>query len=486
MKIIRLESDGNSTDSIFTNNLSVPVSVQKKGAVALKTFSIDFTQENIVIDANNNVLQVQYANEDPYEILLDNGIYSTSDFLTMLTSCLNRYMDSSEDNPEINFEWQAQPNPDDTKKISFVGHLGDIENNISDVDCDLNGIAYQNGVFTKSILDDNGSFNSYLFLKTPLCPGGFIYQTKLDAQDFTDVNFAFYLDTGLSSQDDTTLSTIASSSTCGFFCNGGNYLIKNSNGSTLINTGKTPVANDVLKISNKNGSFRYDIIRNGNSIYGVNSFQIKSISPLFGAESNYCLIKIGDDLGTVQFSDITFTPSSLVSQSESKLIKNKYLSNLNVLDDDNLEADPIKVTINFTNDNLKKLLGFIPYSINKTGVQFAFDAETPFSYIDIDNDVVIELMQGNTDSYDQSYKQKRNIISVIPFSDVKNSTSASGIDSYSLGYSEQYPLWVSLNNSSSINFGQLTIRVSSGGSLLKCQGKISCALLFRDETDYIM
>jgi len=485
MKIIRLESDGNSTDSIFTNNLSVPVSVQKKGAVALKTFSIDFTQENIVIDANNNVLQVQYSNEDPYNIYLDNGIYSTSDFLTMLTSCLNRYMDSSEDNPEINFEWQAQPNPDDTKKLSFVGNLGDIKNNASDVDCDLNGIAYQNGNFTKSE-QDNGSFNSYLFLKTPLCPGGFVYQTTVNSDDFNNVNFAFYLDTGLSSQDDTTLSTITSSCTCGFFCNGGNYLIKNSNGSTLINTGITPLNNDILKISNQIGNFRYDIIRNGNSIYDVNNFQIKSISPLFGAESNYCMIKIGNDVGNIQFSNIIFTPSSLVSQSESKLIKNKYLSNVNVLDDDNLEADPIKVTIYFTNDNLKKLLGFIPYSINKTGVQFAFDAETPFSYIDIDNDVVIELMQGNTDSYDQSYKQKRNIISVIPFSDVHNSTSASGIDSYSLGYTEQFPIWISLNNSSSINFGQLTIRVSSGGNLLKCQGKISCALLFRDETDYIM
>ena len=97
--------------------------------------------------------------------------------------------------------------------------------------------------------------------------------------------------------------------------------------------------------------------------------------------------------------------------------------------------------------------------------------------------IVVELLQGNTDSYDHTYKQKRNIISVIASGDIHSSTSSSGGDYYTLSYTEQYPLWISFNNPNPLQFGSLTIRVSSGGLLLKSSGIISTCLLFRDSSE---
>jgi hypothetical protein len=272
--------------------------------------------------------------------------------------------------------------------------------------------------------------------------------------------------------------------TAGIICTGGNYLVKTGNGNSFEDTGIQPQDNDILVICNVNGKFTYQYIRNGNvSVMG--DLDIKTVNPTFGYDENRCFIKIGNDTGTLQISDISFIKSTLTYLDNSKLIlSKKNVSGQNVLYNDNLNASPIKILIDFGQGSLNTLLGFISGSETSTGVEFSFNATNKMSIDLFENDVVVELLQGNTDSYDHTYKTKRNIISVIPSGDIHNNTSMSGIDSYKLSYTEQYPVWISFDNrGGNLQFGQLTIRVSSGGSLLTSQGKITCALLFRDEND---
>ena len=94
MKIVRLESDDSAVQSIFTNNLSIPVTLSKNGQVALKTLTIDFTLDNIVINETNNVLDVEFIGGDIYNVQLIKGVYSNTSLLEMLNNQFNKYLKS--------------------------------------------------------------------------------------------------------------------------------------------------------------------------------------------------------------------------------------------------------------------------------------------------------------------------------------------------------------------------------------------------------
>jgi hypothetical protein len=483
MKLLRLESDGNGSQSIFTNNLGVPLILAKRGSVALKTLCIDFTVDNIIIDKNNNLMFVTYGNDTEYtSVYLDNGIYNKSGFFEMFTSCLNRYIDSeNSDSQGFGVQWNVFI--DDNDKVEIQAKIEDINDTVTDADCELTNVNFSDGVFTKSGADNN-SFNATIQIKDLMCNGGFYYSSKVSAQDFTNVNFAFYIDSNNNTYNITSLNTLKTKMTAGIICTGGNYLVKTGNGNSFQDTGIEPQDNDILIISNDVGRFLYQYNRNGNVLALGDGLDIKTVNPTFGNDQNRCFIKIGNDVGTLQISDISFMKSSLTYLENSKLILKKPITGHNVLYNDNLNANPIKILIDFGEGSLNTLLGFISSSETSTGVEFSFNATNKMSIDLFENDVVVELLQGNTDSYDHTYKTKRNIISVIPSGDIHNNTSLSGIDSYKLSYTEQYPVWISFDNrGGNLQFGQLTIRVSSGGSLLTSQGKITCALLFKDEND---
>ena len=116
MKIVRLESDDSAVQSIFTNNLSIPVTLSKNGQVALKTLTIDFTLDNIVINETNNVLDVEFIGGDIYNVQLIKGVYSNTSLLEMLNNQFNKYLKSNlASSSALGFEWNI--NQDDNKKL---------------------------------------------------------------------------------------------------------------------------------------------------------------------------------------------------------------------------------------------------------------------------------------------------------------------------------------------------------------------------------
>lgn len=484
MKLIRLESDGRGSESIFSNNLGVPLTLGKKGQVALKTFCIDFTVENVEINKDNNSMFVTYGDDaEQTEVTLVNGVYSKSNFLDMLTNCLNRYIDTTDlTRPDLGLQWLVQL--DDAGKVQITAQITDLEENVGDGSCDLNNVVFNNGIYTKIGGTDNNNYNGLIKVKNIMCSGGFYYSAKVSALDFTGVNFAFYIDSNNQTNNITNINTLRTRMTAGIVVQGANYLVKSGNGNSFYDTGISPQDNDIISICNNNGFFQCQYTRNGNTLALGDGLNMITVNPNFGTDLNNCIIKIGNDSGTIQFSELTYTPSSLTYLENSKLIIRKKSSALNVLYDDNLNADPIKITINFGDGELNKLLGFVSTEETSTGTEFSFEAGNQMATGLFENDVVVELLQGNTDSYDHTYKTKRNIISVIPSGDIHNSTTLSGVDSYRLSYTEQYPVWISFNNfGGNLTFSQLTLRISSSGSLLTCKGKISSALLFKDETD---
>jgi hypothetical protein len=73
---------------------------------------------------------------------------------------------------------------------------------------------------------------------------------------------------------------------------------------------------------------------------------------------------------------------------------------------------------------------------------------------------------------------------VITSGELQKALLAKGNEGFELSFTDIYPTFINLSNyQSTLTFPSLTVRVSSEGSLLPMTGKMSCLLLFKDETD---
>jgi IS1 family transposase len=74
---------------------------------------------------------------------------------------------------------------------------------------------------------------------------------------------------------------------------------------------------------------------------------------------------------------------------------------------------------------------------------------------------------------------------VITSGSLNSSTKATGTEQYELSYTDNFPTYVSLqNNKQATTYSQLTVRVTSENRTLVTNGKMSCLLLFKDDSDY--
>jgi hypothetical protein len=481
MKLIRLESDSVVTKSEFTNNMAIPLEVSSNSKVALKTLSMQFDAPPIVIDSTNNTftLRTDVASGLLFGTLERKEYASVDELCKEIERILNSLMQSFDDGgvnkSSVGLEWTASSTQDvqNNSKVTIAFNRAD-PTLIVPTAADLINIDTDGTVYYK-VGDNTGDYNASLEVITPINEGGYAYEVKL-------------VEHGLANVADTTWK----------------FYLKNYNGNTLngvlatdgfyqiyifgqwLTTAIAVEANDVITVTKKLLTLSNDTrilytITNGTNVKAEINGDLVSQLEQF---RNTLWLEIADDLGEVGFETITYIPTTQVSSVGGQLIKKRADEVLHVVRDSNLKTTASTVTLTLS-DGLARLLGYAPAILTQNAVSFAFVAQSNVTTNIFNNDIVVELIQLPLNGYDHSVKKTKNMIMVITSGSLNSSTKATGTEQYELSYTDNFPTYVSLqNNKQSTTYSQLTVRVTSENRTLVTNGKMSCLLLFKDDSDY--
>ena len=499
MKLVRLESEEeNLTESQFTNNLSIAVQLDENAKVALKTITMELEAPAIIINSTNDIIKFGIGGSLNRTVNITHGSYTISTLTTEIEDKLNIMTQSYEATDdllklEIGSEWlcQAFLGASTTKLYFEIAYEAGDEINLTDAQV-VGNMQYDAGDFVKAPGTDDDTYNAYLQSDKYMCKGGWdtsiqlIPQVEGQPQDIKDSEWILSLGEILIADLTDKDEIIDNSFVCIMRNIEGNYSYK-KNG-VMIAT-DIPIENeDTIYIDKKlngdsNIKVSYRIIKGteteefeGDDLLNLDMDDIRG--------PNYLTLKVGNDTGKIMFSNLKYTPSSSNVELNGVYTQKQASDIKHVIKNINIKAQPRDVLISFWTRQLSSLLGYEQLSYIKNGISMDYKAEKEVRQDLFKNDLIIEIPELNLNTYDQSYKQKRNIIMVIPAGDLKNAVTARGFSGYELSYTDVYPTFISLQNKQmTLTYPQLSVRVTSQKQLLKTYGKMSTLILFKDVDD---
>jgi hypothetical protein len=502
MKLVRLQSDDELTESQFTNNLAIAVQLEENARVALKTISLEFEAPDIVIDSTNDTIKygIGLNSDTNRTVKLNHGSYTVDNIAFLIQGKLNELVQSNDSADatlklEIGSEWLAETYADpatQTTKIDIVYQVGDIDDSITDADVTGN-LQYSTGEFTKAPGTDNNTYNAYIQTNKYICFGGWdvamavVPQTVGQPENINQSEWILCLAPD-SVSSETDKDDIISESAVAIMRNiEGNYsYLKNG----FMNATDTPIEeNDIITINKRlNGDddieIVYSVVKGTEIIEFVGDDGLENVASAIAYQQHYPILKVGNDTGKISFTSLEFTPSFSCQEVGGVFTQKTATEGVNVIKNINLNAQARYVTLSFFNRQLASLLGYEQVTYTKNGVELTFNSEQDMIQYIFLNDLVVEVPELNLNTYDHTYKQKRNIIMIIPSGDLKNAITTRGLKGYELSYTDIYPTFISLKNKqTTLTYPQLTVRVSSNKKLLKMSGRMSCLLLFKDQED---
>jgi hypothetical protein len=480
MKLIRLESDAVVTKSEFTNNMAIPLEVSANSKVALKTLSMQFDAPPIVIDSTNNTFTLR---TDTGSTLLEGTLArreyaSVNELCAEIETKLNNLMQSNDtggiDKSSVGLEWLASATQDaqNNNRITIAFNRAD-QVNINATDADLVNMEQDGIVFFKNVADNN-DFNASLDVYTPVNEGGWSYQVQIIAREVEDVKdstWKIYLKNYSGAVSNGVLST------------DGLYQFY-KDGEWTTSTIEVE-ANDVITVT-KRLIFGYDT----RIVYTIQNGLIQKGEVLGDRASaivqfrNTLWLEVANDEGKIGFQNILYIPTTQVTEVGGEMVKKKASDVRHVVKNRNLGAVASNITLTLS-DGLARLLGYSPPVLNENAISYAFEAQSNVTTNIFNNDIVVELIQLPLNGYDHSVKKTKNIIMVITSGNLNSSTKATGTEQYELSFTDNFPTYVSLqNNKQATTYSQLTVRITSENKTLVTNGKMSCLLLFKDDSDY--
>jgi hypothetical protein len=186
MKLLRLQSDSNITQTTFTNNLAVNLTVKEGAKVALSNISVQFPEPSLIVSDDNNTFNFRTGlNIDDLDIdvVIPNGNYTITSLKETLSLLMNNNLYTYNNTAlmttdNLNFEWLVTAEGDATLgyKLSMGFNRTDPIEDLTVTDVTLAGMIVDpaNPVkFFKNAADDLGKFNAELYANTLLCRGGF-------------------------------------------------------------------------------------------------------------------------------------------------------------------------------------------------------------------------------------------------------------------------------------------------------------------------
>jgi hypothetical protein len=496
MKLIKLQSEQNLTESVFNNNINVGYSLPAKCQVALKNVSMDFENPLFEIidvgeDKNNNFYMSTDTNQITHDIELSKGNYTLNELIQEIQKKMNNALRSFDNNFEdYGFQWDItsiETNNTEIRLLLSFSRADPITLNAGTVT--TSGVSYTNNYFYKTIADDNNKFNGGLVGNTYVNKGGFEASVIVDNQaspnNLTLSNWIFGIDDSKFSEVFDDKDVIRDLMHACVSNDNGYYTFKKDG---ILVQPLTPIpiaAGDIISINKKLGNINYMITKGSTTVQFVGD-NINNLLPDLGVSDIGYVIKIGNDTGKIAFKTLKMTPNPLSTNADGIYtltnpidVKQVYLNtNLSVV-------KTSKVLLNFYNKKTRNLLGFLSQIYTKTLLSGIFQSDTGLSIGFLNNDLEIEIIElGNINSYSQTTKQLRGTIAVIPKASLKSSVQSSGLQSYALSYDETASwCWLSLDNDQPIRIPSLTVRATSNNELIPLNGVMSICLLFKSETE---
>ena len=502
MKLVRLQSDNELTESQFTNNLAIPVQLEQNARAALKTISLEFEAPDLVIDSTNDTIKfgIGLNSDTNRTVKLDHGSYTVSLIGQQIQGQLNELVqsyDKADDilKLEVGSEWLAETYTDpatQTTKMDITYQVGDVDDSITDADV-VGNLQYSTGEFTKAPDTDDNTYNAYLQTDKYICWGGWelsmtvVPQTEGQPENINASQWILGIASIDDKYDDDEESIISGSAVAIMRNTEGNYSYLKNN--VMVATDTPIEENDTISINKRldgqtDIEIVYSVVKGTEVIEFVGDSGLDSKASAIAYDPQYPLLKVGNDTGKISFTSLQFTPSYSCKEVDGVFTQKTATEGVNIIKNINLNAEPRNVTLSFFNRQLASLLGYEQVTYTKNGVEITFNGEQDMIQYIFLNDLVIEVPELNLNTYDHTFKQKRNIIMIIPSGDLKNAITSRGLKGYELSYTDIYPTFISLKNKqTTLTYPQLTVRVSSNKQLLKMSGRMSCLLLFKDAED---
>jgi len=495
MKLLRLQSESNITQTTFTNNLAVNLTIKEGSKVALSNISVQFPEPSLIVSNDNNTFEFHTgSNIDDLdiEVVIPNGNYTITSLKETLSLLMNNNLYTFNNTAlmttnNLNFEWLVTAEGDATLgyKLSMGFNRTDPLTDLTVNDVTLAGMTVSTNPlkFYKNTADDNGKFNAELYGDTLLCRGG--WQTSFrvkeqvegQAQKIEDSEWFFYISKnkktgGTSDRNDIVFGMIA-----GFEGFDKQYYYK-KNGD-MVGSNIDIEKDDVVQIEKGvDGCIRYLIFSNGGAdIKG--SFQgdnVNSLAQKLGLADMTTFIKVGNNTGKIAFENIGYTPSPYQTVIDGILTKDVLTQE--VKQNFNINAQPTDVALFFPTEGIRFFLGYRDPSYELNALSGTFEADNAISSTFFNNDLVIEILEFPIQAYDHGTRKNRPIIAVITSGEIQASVRGKGVEAFEVSYISQFPLFFSVGNpSSTLTFSSLSLRMTSQGQLLRCAGAITATIL---------
>lgn len=487
MKILKLQSDNTISLSQFTNNLQIPLQLNRQAKVALKTLSFEFEPNTIVI---NNKDTLRYLiNGIAHEPKFKEGSYNIRQLCEMMTNYINELV-SSDDAASEGTEFLCDYTGD--AKNGYLFNISFVKSDpytVNDTNTELTNVAYADGFYKVNQIPNE--YISTMQTDKNMCLGGYSYtftisqQVGHEAENVALSSWFVGMAEQIIGEDSNTDAEITQDFNNYIGCVGGFYEYKGGTG--RIVTTQVPAVGDVITVT-KNYVDQFSVQINYNITNGTNSTDYKGeiLNNIDVSDQNTMnqdlFIKIGNDNGFIKFSTVVAFGTALSEYSGTEYIKLGSESIKNVKK--SLKAaTAITVTLIFS-DSLSEKLGFKNNTLVETAVSYKWVADNNVKNAIFDNDLVVSINQLNTDGYNHQLKQKESIIMVITAGAVLANTLTSGQASFNLSYTDNFPTYLNLGNTNPTSYNNLTVSVRSDNQLISINGKMNCTLLFKDETDY--
>lgn len=522
MKIVRLESKPNLTETQFTNDLSIPVQIKSNGEVALKNITFNFNNLKFNIPKNKYRVNFNLIQGEDNLLGFDNympgGLYSLDELITKIRQILNFQLPSNQELDSdlgFGFEWDLEwlyRNSGGVyttlkfyrnEQIDVITENIDIQQGYDATDNQIESILVDNEIYyykNPLINNPDGLYNGGFKSINQSNNGAWKLNFKIYQRDVEPLQNSNWI-MGISRENGlyvNTLDKIAENMYTGIGVTNGVYVIKKNGGiSPIVFNGNNIIPEDMDEITiykQYNGTNTCKVIytiKRGTETYDaegdiitINDTNILGIS----SDDIYLVCKIQNDDGKIAFFDINMNPTGtkeLINGEYIEKTMTKIIYNTNYGD-----VQPSEVEIGLLSSTTDvydfcKLLGFNENVLKMTALSGFWNSSNRIDYNIFYKDLVIEIDELNLDGFDQGVKMSRNIVMTITAAELKQAINQLSIDSLSVSYTEPAQfLFVGMNNGDiHKTLSNLTIRAYINGKLIPIDGDMSATLLFRDDRD---
>jgi hypothetical protein len=492
MKLLKLVSSENLTESTFTNNFTIPLDLKPFSEVALKSLTMEFDSPNFVIDSTNNQFSFKTkasATNPTHIVTITNGTYNgITSLLKEIQNKMNNILDSKNENVPTDkyFQWRISPQETISGNINvFMEYKCNVDDiNVNAASASLDGVSFTSGEFVKTRADDGASYNAVWYGIIQVNKGGFQCGIKVTSPD-TNIATADWI-WGADRSFVTSNLTLKDEIVAGmWFCMAntatGKYSYKKAG--LMVATNITIEVNDVLKIYKESGKIQYSITKGSAAPQVFEGDVINDVILNLGSEDATMGFHYGQNGAKIKATNVFYTPDPYINGSNGVYTVARPIDIVETYYNSNLTGTPsnMVVTLNFPLVGVRRLLGFsqLEYRSNRIASAFVSDAGGVNVNL-VRDDLEVEILELELDNFTNTYRQKRNMIMSISVGELRGSVVASGQGKYTLSYAEPANFcFVELGNEHKLQHPALTMRITSAGQTIQMSGKISALLLYQ-------